>query len=89
MEAKGASGFPVRIKTQENGMDLQIDLVKAEKVDVPTKLFSLDGYAKSSSPANPMGIDVNELMQDLQKMTPEQQQKMLEEMQKKYQDPQK
>ena len=81
--AKGAEGFPVRIKSSEHGTDVQIDLVKAERKNQPASLFSLDGYTKSA--AKPAGSQSQqEMMQKLQNMTPEERQKYIEEMKKQY-----
>ena len=82
LAAKGATGFPVRIKTSEHGMDIQVDLVKAEKKNNPASLFSLDGYTKSGVTTN--GMSQQELIQKLQNMTPEEREKFKEDMMKQY-----
>ena len=85
MEEKGASGFPVRIKTTEQGNAIQIDLVKAEKRNNAAMLFSLDGYSKSTTGTIiPAGIDVQQMMKDVQQMTPEERERWMKEMQKQY-----
>ncbi len=85
LEAKGASGFPVRIKTTEQGNSIQIDLVKAEKKNNSASLFSLNGYTKSTTGTIiPAGIDVQQMMKDVQNMTPEEREKWMEQMQQQY-----
>ncbi|HXH17498.1 MAG TPA: DUF4412 domain-containing protein, partial [Chitinophagales bacterium] len=85
LEAKGAGGFPVRVKTTEQGNSIQIDLVKAEKKSNPASLFSLNGYTKSQTGTIiPAGIDVQQMMKDMQNMTPEEREKWIQEMQKQY-----
>jgi len=86
LEAKGASGFPVKVKTTEQGNSIQIDLVKAEKKNNPSGLFTLNGYTKSQTGTIiPPGIDVQQMMKDMQNMTPEEREKWIQEMQKQYQ----
>lgn len=85
LEAKGANGFPVRIKTTEQGNSIQIDLVKSEKKNNPASIFSLNGYTKSTSGTIiPAGIDVQQMMKDVQNMTPEEREKWMEQMQQQY-----
>lgn len=79
IEAAGALGAPVRIKTTEGGESMQIDLVKAEKRNNSATLFSLSGYTKGASYTVPT-MDPSK-MKD---MTPEERQKMIEEMMKQY-----
>ena len=79
LEAKGAAGFPVRIKTAERGNDMQIDFVKAEKRSNPASLFSLDGLTKSAS-ASMGGVDMKDIMQKMQNMTPEERKALLDQM---------
>lgn len=83
LAAKGADGFPVRIKTTERGMDMQIDLVKAEKKNHPASTFSLDGYTKSSSPSMG-GMSQQEMIQKVQNMTPEEREQFIEQMKSQY-----
>jgi hypothetical protein len=80
LEAKGAGGMFVRIKTL--GLSsVQLDLVKAEKRNNPTSLFSLSGYKKGQSMSGlPANFDANKI----QNMTPEERQKFMEEMIKQY-----
>lgn len=82
---KGADGFPVRMLMEGDGDDskMQMDLVKAETMEVPASKFSLSGYTKSETPAlSPMGgMDVEKM----KNMTPEERQKLMQEMMKKYQ----
>jgi len=85
MKAKGVEGFPVRIKTSEKGAEVQIDLVKAEKRDNPTSLFSIAGYTKTESPDLNIGGDqLKQMLKSLQDMTPEEKEKYIEEMKKMY-----
>lgn len=85
LEAKGAAGFPVRIKTVEQGMNVQIDLVKAEKRTNPATLFSLSGYKKAEAvTAMPAGLNVQELMKNMQNMTPEQLEQMQKQLEQQY-----
>ncbi len=85
LEAKGAGGFPVRIKANEMRQVILIDLVKAEKRKNPAEMFSLTGYKKSESANIIPGINVQDLMKNIQNATPEERQKMMEELQKQYQ----
>jgi hypothetical protein len=78
LEAKGVAGFPVRILVNEHGNDVQIDFVKAEKKDNPASLFSLDGYTKSAGAAG--GVNMQEMMQKMQNMTPEERKAFIEQM---------
>lgn len=85
LEAKGAAGFPVRIKTVEQGTAIQIDVVKAEKKTNPASLCSLEGYKKSESASIlPAGIDLNEIMKNAQNMTPEQLEQLQKQMEQQY-----
>ncbi len=83
MEAKGAVGFPVRIKTAEHGNSIQIDFVKAEKRNNPASLFSLSGYTKTENPLG--GGTQKEMIEKIKNMTPEERQKLLEQMKQQYQ----
>ena len=84
MAEKGADGFPVRMKMSEAGMagGMQMDLVKAEKKTNPASLFEIPaGYTKAAS------VDMNSMphsMEDMKNMTPEQRQKMMEDLMKMY-----
>ena len=82
MAEKGVQGFPVRMKMGGDKMEMQMDLVKAEMMDIPESKFSLEGYTKQDrpSPMMPGGVD----MQKIQNMTPEERQKFIEQMQKQY-----
>ncbi|HWB62564.1 MAG TPA: DUF4412 domain-containing protein [Chitinophagales bacterium] len=86
MKAKGAEGFPVRIKEGEKGMTMQVDLVKAEKRSNPDSLFSLSGYTLTSTHSVGGGAyNQQEMMKKLQNMTPEERQKFIEQMKQQYQ----
>lgn len=84
MAEKGADGFPVRMKMSESGAGIfQMDLVKAEKKNLENSLFEIPvGYTKAA------GIDLSNMpknMQDMKNMSPEEQQKMLQDLMKMYQ----
>ena len=90
LTAKGAVGFPVRIKSLEKGSSVQMDLVKAEKKNIPSTTFSLAGYTKSAVPSGAgHGQPGNneEMMKQMQNMTPEQREQMIKQMQQQYQNP--
>lgn len=83
LAAKGAMGFPVRIKAMEKMGAIQLDLVKAAKQSNPGSLFSLDGYTKSASPSSTgqgTGVSQQEMMQKMQNMTPEERQKYIQQL---------
>ena len=77
LEAKGATGFPVRMINSDRGNNIQIDFVKAEKRDCPASLFSVDGYTKT---ANAMAGNMTDMMQKIKNMTPEEQKAFIEQM---------
>ncbi|MCG3165165.1 MAG: hypothetical protein POELPBGB_00927 [Bacteroidia bacterium] len=85
MAEKGVDGFPVRIKMSESAMrgSFQMDVIKAEKKDIPESMFEIPAtYTKAAT------MDMNGLMnnmKNMQNMSPEEQQKMLQEMMKMYQ----
>lgn len=80
-EAKGIQGFPVKMRMQTEEGEMTMDLVKSEELDIPGSKFSLDGYTKAPDlPIGPGGMD----MEKLKNMTPEERQKMVEEMMKMY-----
>lgn len=84
MEEKGADGFPVRMKMSEEGQKgiMQMDLVKAEKRNIPASMFEIPaGYTKAAS------VDLSNMpksMEDMKNMSPEEQQKMMQELMKMY-----
>lgn len=83
LAAKGIDGFPVRISVdgKREGTGMQMDLVKAEPMTIPASKFSLDGYTKTTTPGNPMmGMDPEKI----KNMTPEERQKMMQEIMKQY-----
>ena len=87
LKEKGAEGFVVRMMLDAGrGGKMQMDLVKAEKRDMPTSLFSLDGYTKTASMGGAPGMERPDIGK-LQKMTPEERKKYIEEMKAKYQQP--
>lgn len=81
LDARQASGLPVRIQQKERGEILQLDLVKADKRNNPSSLFSLTGYKKGGAiPGMPADFDPSKI----QDMSPAERQKMLEELMKQY-----
>ena len=82
LAAKGASGFPVRILSNEQGNEVTIDFVKAEKRDNPGSMFSISGYTKSSGAMG--GVNMQEMMQKLQNMTPEERNAFEQQMKQQY-----
>jgi len=89
LAAKGADGFPVRIKVVEHGQDLQLDLVKAEAKSNAAILFSLDGYTKSGG--NTTGTqgstgapNTQEMLQKIQNMTPAERDAYIQQLKQQY-----
>ena len=82
LKDKGVEGFVVRMLVKGNrGDQIQMDLVKAEKRNIDESLFSLSGYTKTAGYApGSGGMD----REQIQKMTPEERQKYIEEMKGKY-----
>lgn len=81
LKEAGAEGFPVKMIEHGKDGDVTMELVKAEKKNLDASLFEIPaGYTKSGS-VSP-GQQVNPA--DLQKMTPEERAKYIEEMKKKY-----
>lgn len=81
LKAKGVEGYPVKIKSDEHGKGLIMEVVKAEQKSNPASLFSLSGYTKSR------GMDagnMQEMMQNIQNMTPEEREKWMKQMQEQY-----
>jgi hypothetical protein len=83
MKSKGVDGFPVKMLMGGRGrnreMVMEMNLVKAEKMDMPESRFSLDGYTKrEDSPFMPGGMDPEKL----KNMSPEERMKFIQEMQK-------
>jgi hypothetical protein len=83
LEAKGVMGFPVKIIASDHGNEIQIDFVKAEKRSNPSSLFSLDGYSKSAGGG--MSSSVQDMIQKMKDMTPEERQKAIDQMKQQYQ----
>ena len=82
---KGAEGMPVRMKMLERGNSLQMDLVKAEKLNVPSSKLSLDGYKKNTSAGATHGVpSQQEMIQKFQNMTPQEREEMIKQMQQQY-----
>jgi hypothetical protein len=92
MLAKGVEGFPVKMVMagrngqERGGMVMEMELVKAEQMDIPESRFSLDGYTrKEGSPFMPGGMDPEKM----KNMSPEERMKFFQEMQQKMQGMQK
>lgn len=84
LKEKGADGFVVRILTNTGRGNMQMDLVAAETKNIDESMLSLSGYTKataSSAHAMPGGVDV----EAIQKMTPEERKKYIDDMKAKYQ----
>lgn len=87
LKGKGIDGFPVKIKmTGSNpgrpGIPMEIELIKAEIMDIPESRFSLEGYTrKEGLPFMPGGMDPEKL----KNMSPAERMKFLGEMQRKMQ----
>jgi hypothetical protein len=84
LEAKGVVGFPVRIKSIDHGHEVRIDLVKAEKRNNPDSLFSLSGYTKQEGAGIPGGAEMQEMMKQLQNMTPSEREAWLKRLQEEH-----
>ncbi len=83
LQEKGVEGFPVKIWTTSPGrgrsMAMELELVKAEVMDIPESRFSLAGYTKKeSSPFMSGGMDPEKI----KNMSPEERMKFFQEMQK-------
>ncbi len=83
MQAKGIEGFPVKMLMNRRGRAqegfMEMNLVKAEKIDIPESRFSLDGYTRrEGSPFMPGGMDPEKM----KNMSPEERMKFIQEMQK-------
>ena len=82
---KGAVGFPVRIKSSDHGHDVQIDLVKAEKRNNPSSLFSLTGYTKGAAFSGMQGGEaMQEMMEKMKNMTPAEREEMIRKLKEQY-----
>lgn len=55
--------FLCRMKMGGDKMEMQMDLVKAEMMDIPESKFSLEGYTKQEkpSPMMPGGVDMQKI----------------------------
>jgi hypothetical protein len=85
LAAKSADGLPVRIKVDERGHNMQMDLVKAEKRSNPANLFSLDGYKKGEGMSGmPGGEQIQEMMKNMQNMTPAEREEMIRQLKEQY-----
>lgn len=85
MKAKGAEGFPVRILANEGGQQVQMDLVKAEKKELASSLFEIPAdYKEGSMMQGVMGGSNMPSMEEIMKMTPEEREKWMKQMQEQY-----
>ncbi len=85
LAAKGAEGMPVRIKTTQSGREVQLDLVSAEKRNIPATMFTLNGYTKGSGLMQIEGMpDMQEMLKKIQNMTPAEKEAMLKKMKELY-----
>lgn len=79
--AKGLEGFPVKMRIPTEDGEMTMDLTRSEEMDVPDVKFSLDGYSKAPiTPFGSGGMDVEKL----KNLSPEERQKLVEEMMKQY-----
>ena len=79
MAKEGIEGFPVKMLLSGRNGDMEMELVKAEKMDIPESRFSLEGYSKKEgAPFLPGGMD----MEKVRNMSPEDRVKFFKEMQK-------
>lgn len=85
MKAKGADGFPVRILANEGGQQVQMDLVKAEKKELAASLFEIPAdYKEGSMMQGIMGGSNMPSMEEIMKMTPEEREKWMKQLQEQY-----
>jgi hypothetical protein len=85
LAVKGAEGFPVRIKIAQGMMSAQIDLVEAKRKDNPASMFSLEGYTKAAGGTGTGGQNVQDMVNKMKNMSPEERQKFLEQMKQQHQ----
>ena len=79
MSEKGLEGFLVKMLIGGRDGKMEMELVKAEKMDIPESKFSLDGYTKKEGmPFGPGGFDRDKI----KNMSPEERMKFFQEMQK-------
>lgn len=79
-EEKGWDGYPVKMVMGTEDGQMQMELVKAEEIQIPLTKFSLEGYSKTQMPALPQQMDVEKI----KNMSPAERQKWMEEMMKQY-----
>lgn len=78
---KGLEGFPVKMRIPSEDGEMTMDLTRSEEMNVPDSKFSLDGYTKAAiAPFGPGSMDVEKL----KNLSPEERQKLVEEMMKQY-----
>jgi len=79
MSEKGLEGFPVKMLIGGRDGKMEMEMVKAEKMDIPESRFSLDGYTKKEGmPFGQGGFD----KEKIKNMSPEERMKFFQEMQK-------
>ena len=89
MKTKGADGAPVRMRAAEHGSEMQLDLMKAEKADIPAdKLQIPSGYKEAPAFVSTMieaGKAAYYTQEELMKMTPAERERYMQELKEKYQ----
>ena len=85
MKAKGIEGLMVRVLVDANGSKMQMDLVKFEKRDNASSLFTIPADYKEVNMIDGMMKQMNMPTTDeIMKMTPEERERFLKEMELKY-----
>ncbi len=85
MKAKGADGVPVRLKVSERGGEMQMDLVKAEKTVIPDDKLKIPAdYKETQGLFGGAGAAGMPTRDEIMNMTPEQREKLMREIQKRY-----
>lgn len=85
MKAKGIEGMMVRVLVDANGSKMQMDLVKFEKRDNASSLFTIPVGYKEVNMMDGMMKQMNMPTTDeIMKMTPEERERFLKEMELKY-----
>jgi len=79
MADKGLEGFPVKMLIGGRDGKMEMEMVKAEKMDIPESRFSLDGYTKKEGMPFGQGSFDREKIKN---MSPEERMKFFQEMQK-------
>lgn len=79
---KGIEGIPVRIKTIEMGKEIIFDLVTAEKTEAESSFFSVPSNYTATTSSKLSTLE--NVMEDMQNMSPEEAKLFLQQMKKKY-----